>query len=269
MPRKSTRPPEEKGEDSVSIDPADRHAGNVPTERRPRRLRTTVLMRGGKTHPEAAHMEKDPAELAASLAHRFHPVPGEAAEDYERLIDALAAHFQPSDAIAREVIVRLAHLHFDIKRTENVMSRLSMLSYVHEPEQWLKWHATHVSQRNCLLTASQHLISYLEKADAESEGDDYDFEPTSLDADGTRKEELRYWSLEKFSHLPNDPLNKAVEMIRYVGGGCELGQVVQLDEFMKGEFMRPEYGLGDHFRMMLRRYRHPLHHPFDPSRMKD
>jgi hypothetical protein len=202
----------------------------------------------------------------------FHPLRGESEQQFHQVLSSYAAVFQLSDPIARKLIYQLTVVHFDIDRAENAMARLSKEYYETDPEKWLKLHSGFVTQRNALHLAAQRLLATLDSYKGIDHDESIDTSSNShskRDSDGNRIEEYRFWNVYKFSELPEDNINEAMEVICYRDGSAEAGPSIPLREFMGGEFMKPEYGLGTQFRRMLRAFRHPLHHPFDPSRMID
>ncbi len=202
----------------------------------------------------------------------FHPLRGETVKGFLRARSNYATQFQSLDPVTRELLYQLAIVHFDIKRSENAMYRLSLESYEHQPETWLKLHSGFATQRNGLQLASQRLMGTLERLalddDEAEDAHNRNTEGLALrDADGKRIEEYRFWNVYKFSEDPNDLINEAMEVVCYTDGTARTEQTVPLKEFMNGEFMKAEYGLADQFRRMLRQYKRPLHHPFDPDRI--
>ncbi len=246
-----------------------------------------TVIRGGKgrTGPDEAN-ESFEGKETDSEAHgdgnapddafeqSFHALRGETVEGFCRVLAIYATAFQSSDPVTRELLYQLSIVHFDLKRTENAMHRLSRIAYEAKPEAWLKLHSGFVTQRNALQLASQRLMSELERLqlgdeDADDDQGNRNAEGKLLrDSEGNRIEEYRFWNLYKYSEKPDDKINEAMEVVCYTDGTARVAQNVPLKEFMNGEFMKAEYGLGDQFRRMMRQYKRPLHHPYDPTRMK-
>jgi hypothetical protein len=199
---------------------------------------------------------------------RFHPSPDESDESFHQALARNASFFQVSGPVAATLVRQFTVVQFDIDRTESAMARLSAKWHQADPEKWLALHAGFVTQRNALHLTSQRLLTTLNTL-AGNDSDPSRFEEPlrKRDDDGNPIVEYRFWTVVKFSELPDDDINVATETIAYTDGSAKAGEPVPLRDFMGGEFMKPEYGLGEQFRRMLRAYKHPLHHPFDPSRI--
>jgi hypothetical protein len=197
--------------------------------------------------------------------HHFHPLRGESDVAFRRVLANYSTQFTSPDPVTRELLYQLSVVHFDTKRAENAMHRLSTSTYEQKPEIWLKQHSGFATQRNGLQLASQRLMGILDKLEVRQQlGGGL---PTH-GADGRQVEEYRFWNLYKFSTDPDDKINAAIEIVCYTDGTAHSVQSVLLKDFMNGEFMKPEYGLGEQFRRLLRQYKYPLHHPFDPNRIR-
>jgi hypothetical protein len=160
-----------------------------------------------------------------------------------------------SGPVAAKLVHQLTVVQFDIDRTESAMVRLSSKWHETDPEKWITLHAGFVTQRNSLHLTSQRLLTTLNTLamnDFDKQRSDESVELGKRDADGNRIVEDRFWSVLTFSELPDDKINVATETIAYTDGSVEAGQTALLRDFMGGEFMRPEYGLGNQFRRMLR-----------------
>jgi hypothetical protein len=198
-------------------------------------------------------------------------------EAFQQILAGYASQYRLTLPVVRHLVYQLATVYFDTKRTENAMERLSQTYFKSEPAKWLRLHAGFVTQRSGLHQASQQIIKTLQHFEQKAAEESFDrtatpstlaAAPLKRDEHGNRVEEYRFWNLYKFSVDPDDTINEAVEVVCYTDGTAESTQTVRLKDFMSGEFMKPEYGLGEQFRRLIRQYPHPLHHPFDPSRIK-
>lgn len=229
---------------------------------------TLSLLQGGKGQSGIPVFE---TEDDSAFEQGYHAMQGEKEGEFNQVVANFSTQFQPVGPMTHTLLYQLAIVHFDIRRAENAMHRLSARWYATDPARWLKFHAGFAAQRNALLVAAQRLLMAVDRPERR---DREESQVTALqsnakyDADGNPIEEYRFWNLYKFSELPEDQINEAVEVICFTDGTARVGQSVRLSEFMNGEFMKPEYGLGAEFRRKMRAYKTPLHHPFDPSKVK-
>lgn len=90
--------------------------------------------------------------------------------------------------------------------------------------------------------------------------------------DGKPYEIGRIYRVHKFNNCPSPHdyiVNYAIERIVMSDGKDWIARFIPLTEFMGGEFLKPQYGLGEHLKKQLYEYAktHRLYHPGTPHKM--
>ena len=190
----------------------------------------------------------------------FHPVRGEDPYLWHQLCGVYVNHFGQRNVYSQELIGQLATVTIDIRRVENVMTRIGHELYVNDPLAWLKHNGTYLQQRNSLLAAKERLI---QRVVIETT-----IKPSKYDENGEPYKIRSHWTLMKFSRESDTKLNTAHEFIEMSDGSFRSGYVLPLRDFMNGDFESPESGLAAEFHKFIREYPYELHHPTDPEKMK-